>query len=73
MQEYTIEVSQIEELQMIRNIAALDRIFTRARQTIVNGENVILGRKSKDGIAIFDKLTTLEDLEIYRKEIYKYL
>ena len=74
MQEYTINVAEIEELQTIKNIVALDRIFKDAKGTIVNGEAVLLTRKQLNGIVEkFDELTTLDDLKEYKKSVYKYL
>ncbi len=73
MQAYEINVTEIEELQTIANIRALDRIFNRARQTIVGGEKVILVRSSANRKEKFDEITTAEDLEAYKKGIYKYL
>jgi hypothetical protein len=74
MQEYRINVSEIEELQMIKNTPALDRIFKDAKETIVNGEAVLLMRKQPGGdFQKFDELTTLDDLKQYKKSVYKYL
>lgn len=74
MQEYKINVSEIEDLQMVKNILALDRIFRDAKSTIVNGEAVWLLRKQAGGNSEkFDELTTTEDLETYKKSVYKYL
>ena len=74
MQPYEINVSEIEELQTIANTQKLDKIFARAKQTLVGGENVILLRKSADGKKEkFDEITTLEDLAAYQKRVYLYL
>lgn len=74
MQEYVIDVAQIENLQTITDIDALETIFTRAKSTIVNGEKVILVRKAVDGsVQKFDEFSTLPDLEQYRKTVFKYL
>lgn len=73
MQAYEINVTEIEELQTIANIRALDKIFTRANQTIVGGEKVILVRKAGGKKEKFDEITTPEDLEAYKKGVYKYL
>lgn len=74
MKEYVINVSKIEELQNLNDTMALDKIFERAQSTIVNGESVKLVRKSSSGLAEpFDEMTTLEELETYRKQVYKYL
>ncbi len=74
MQEYIIDASHIEELQTISNRDELDKIFERAKQTIVNGESVILVRKQFNGKQEkYDELTTLDELSDYRKRVYKYL
>ena len=73
MQEYTIDVSKIEELQTISNTKELDTIFERAKSTIVNGEKVNLVRKMQGQHQKFDEFTTLEELATYKKGVYKYL
>jgi hypothetical protein len=74
MLEYTIDVTKIEELQMTKDRNALDVIFQRAKSTIVNGERVLVRRKQKDGsISPVNEFTTLDDLEQYRKTVYRYL
>lgn len=74
MKDYTINVTQIEELQTINNTDELEKIFTRAKSAIVNGAKVILVRKDSSGKANkFDEMDTLDALENYRKEVFKYL
>jgi hypothetical protein len=74
MNEYTINVSQIEEYQTIKNIDELEMIFTRAKSTIVNGEKVILVRRFADGRQEkFDEFSTLDELKQYKKSVFKYL
>ena len=74
MQEYVIDVTKIEELQNVSDKNELENIFSRANSTIVNGEKVVLVRKDRGGNARkFDELTTQEDLEQYRKRVFKYL
>jgi hypothetical protein len=74
MQEYIIDVTEIEELQMTNNTDALDIIFQRAKSTIVNGERVVVVRKQNNKSSNpVNEFTTLEDLEQYRKSVYKYL
>ena len=74
MKEYVINVTQIEELQMISNIKELDQIFERAKSTIVNGEPVLLVRRQANGVTQkFDELTTLDALSEYKNGVYKYL
>ena len=74
MREYVIDVSKIEELQTLNDTNELEKIFFKAKSTIVNGETVTLVRKGKSGdIQKFDEFSTMEDLERYRKSVFKYL
>jgi hypothetical protein len=74
MQEYIINVSQIEELQTINDLDSLDKIFTRASHTIIGGEKVVLVRSNARGkTEKFDEITTEGDLATYKKSVYKYL
>jgi len=74
MKDYTINVSEIEELQTIRNTDELESIFARAKSAIVNGALVILVRKEASGKSNkFDEIDTLETLEAYKKVVFKYL
>lgn len=74
MADYTIDVTEIEELQTIKDTDALDRIFYRAQVTVVGGESVFLVRKKKGATAEkFDEISTEEDLRKYRESVYKYL
>lgn len=74
MHDYVINVTQIEELQTIRNTDELENIFSRAKSAVVNGAKVILMRKDASGKANkFDEIDTLEDLDNYQKGVFKYL
>lgn len=74
MKPYSINVFEIEELQTIRDHFSLNKIFEKAKSTIVNGAVVTLTRKSNNTTPqIFDTITTLDDLENYRKGVFKYL
>ena len=74
MNDYTINVAQIEELQTINNVDELENIFTRAKSAIVNGAKVILVRKYATGKSFrFDEIDTLDTLATYRKGVFKYL
>jgi hypothetical protein len=74
MKTYVIDVSKIEELQNLNDKNELENIFYRANSTIVNGETVMLVRKNKNGGSEkFDEITTQEDLEQFRKRVFKYL
>jgi hypothetical protein len=74
MNDYVINVTQIEELQTIRNTEELENIFGRAKSAVVNGAKVILVRKEASGkVNKFDAIDTLEDLDKYQKGVFKYL
>ncbi|MGZ3850601.1 MAG: hypothetical protein ACXVMS_01940 [Flavisolibacter sp.] len=74
MKEYVIDVALIEELQATNNVNELDLIFERAKKTIVNGVPVFLVRRLKTGTPEkFEELTTLPDLEEYKKRVFRYL
>jgi hypothetical protein len=74
MQDYIIDVGQIEELQMTNNLQALESIFDKARSAIVNGASVLLVRKQFSGKREkFDELSTLADFESYKKQVLKYM
>jgi hypothetical protein len=74
MNDYTINVTQVEEYQNINNVDALETIFARAKSSIVNGAKVILVRKESSGRSVkFDEMDTLEELEKYKVDVFKYL
>lgn len=71
MEQFIIDVREIEELQMIKNRAALDTIFIKAKTKITGGIPVWLVRGKRE--EKFDELTTEEQLADYRTAVYKYL
>ena len=74
MPEYTINVSEIEDLQTIGNVAELDQVFARAQSTVVQGGTVVLMRGTPGASSYkFDEITTEKDLENYKETVYKYL
>jgi hypothetical protein len=74
MREYMVDVSRIEELQTLKDKNGIEKIFSKAQSTIVNGKKVILVRKDKNGKSEkFDEISTQEELELYKKRILKYL
>jgi len=74
MEDYTINVTKIEELQNTSNTGELEKIFTRAKSAVVNGAKVLLVRQEASGEKNkFDELDTLDDLEKYRQQVFKYL
>ena len=74
MEDYIINVGKVEEWQMVKDIAALDEVFRRAKRTLVGGGTVVLVREQRNGDAYrFEEFTNLDDFEVYRKNVYKYL
>ena len=73
MNSYMINVAEVENLQNTGDVDELERIFSKAKSTIVNGESVILARIKNEGVEKFDEITTLPDLEEYQKSVFKYL
>ena len=74
MEEYVIPVNKIEELQMLNDRDALDAIFRKAQAAIVNGVIVALVRETPAGQSYrFEEISTLNDLEAYKKNVYKYV
>lgn len=74
MEDYIINVGEIEELQTIKDIQSLDTIFDRAKRNIVGGGTAVLVRKQLSGRSDkFDELSTLDDLKNYKDKVYKYL
>lgn len=74
MADYTINVSEVEDLQTTSNIAELNQMFARARKTVVQGGTVTLVRHTPDGSAYrFDEITTEVDIENYKQTVFKYL
>ena len=74
MAEYTINVSEVEDLQTISNVAELNKMFARAQSTVVQGGTVFLVRRTPDGsVYKFDEITTEADVENYKQMVFKYL
>ena len=74
MAEYTINVSEVEDLQTISNVAELNQMFVRAQSTVVHGGTVVLVRRTPDGsVYKFDEITTEADVENYKQMVFKYL
>lgn len=74
MAEYIINVSEIENLQTIKDILGLQQIFSKAHSIIIQGGAVVLTRKSADGSdKRFDEITAGDDLQTYKETVLKYL
>lgn len=74
MDNYVIDVTQVEELQTLSDVQELEKIMSKAKTAIVNGAEVHLVRKEKNGRSQpFDTLDTLEQLAQYKKQVFKYL
>ena len=74
MIEFTIDIGQVEEWQGLKDIQELDRMFAKAKSTVVQGGIVLLSRNNTDGSSYTtDEITTETELKIYREKIFKYL
>ena len=74
MQDYVINVTEVEELQTLNDKDALDIIFERAQRVVVGGGTVILVRQNPNGHRDkFDSFSTESDLAAYKNNVYKYL
>lgn len=74
MAEFTINVNEVEDLQTISNVTELNQIFSKAQSTVVQGGTVILMRHTPDGsVYKFDEITTEEEMDNYKKSVFKYL
>ncbi|WP_298734299.1 hypothetical protein [uncultured Chitinophaga sp.] len=72
MEDYIIVVNRIEELQSIQDRQELERIFDKARRTIIGGMDVILVRENRNGQQEkFDTLSNEQDFEEYRKRVFR--
>lgn len=74
MTDFEIDLTQIEELQMLGNVHELDNIFLKAYIAITGGRKVILYRRqaitNKEKI---EEIETEEGLKDYKNRVYKYL
>lgn len=74
MEDYTILVNQIEELQTIKDIQLLEQILDRAKRTIIGGNDVLLVREGAGGTRyIFNTISNEQDFEQYRNQVFRYL
>ena len=74
MEDYIINVGKVEEWQMLKDLAALDELFQRARRVLVGGGTVALEREQRSGETYrFEEFTSLEEFDQYKKNVYKYL
>ena len=72
--EYKIDISQVEEWQMLKNTTELDALFIKAKSTIVQGGKLLLYRKNPDQhIYITEEISSEDDLKLYKERVYKYL
>jgi hypothetical protein len=74
MEDLVISVNNIEEWQTLNDTASLGQVFRRARGVLVGGGKVVLERIQPSGEHYkFEEFTNLEDLETYKKNVFKYL
>ena len=74
MEDLVITVNKIEEWQTLNDTSSLGRVFRRAQSVLVSGGKVVLERVQPSGEHYkFEEFTNLEDLEAYKKNVFKYL
>lgn len=74
MEDFIITVGKVEEWQMTNDIKALDQLFERAKRVLVGGGVVALVREQRSGESFrFEEFTDLDNFEVYKKNVYKYL
>jgi len=74
MEDLVITVNNIEEWQTLNDTNSLGRVFRRAQSVLVGGGKVVLERVQPSGEHYtFEEFTSLEDLEAYKKNVYKYV
>jgi hypothetical protein len=74
MEDLVITVNNIEEWQTLNDTNSLGRVFRKAQSVLVGGGRVVLERVQPSGEHYaFDEFTSLEDLEVYKKNVYKYV
>jgi len=74
MEDLVITVNNIEEWQTLNDTNNLGRVFRRAQSVLVSGGKVVLERVQPSGEHYkFDEFTSLEDLEAYKQNVYKYI
>ena len=74
MVNYTINIGVVEELQMLKDMPELNRIFSKAKSTVLQGGIVAINRTNSDGsIYTTDEISSEADLKAYQEKIFKYL
>ncbi len=74
MINYTINIGVVEELQMLKDMPELNRIFSKAKSTVIQGGTVAINRTNSDGsIYTTDEISSEADLKAYQEKIFKYL
>ncbi|HEY0750536.1 MAG TPA: hypothetical protein VGD26_05245 [Chitinophagaceae bacterium] len=74
MTDFEIDLTRIEELQMIGNVHELDNIFQKAYIAITGGRKVILYRRmATSQKQKIEELDTEDALKDYKDRVYKYL
>ncbi|HVU55962.1 MAG TPA: hypothetical protein VHD83_12950 [Puia sp.] len=74
MEDLVITVNNIEEWQTLNDTNSLGRVFRKAQSVLVGGGKVVLERVQPSGEHDkFEEFTSLDDLEAYKKNVYKYV
>lgn len=74
MADLNIDLGQIEEWQLTKNIKDIESIFLKAKSTIVQGQTVFINRKNEDGSTyVANEISDEPDLNHYKDSVLKYL
>ena len=74
MADLNIDLGQIEEWQVTKNLKGLEQIFLKAKSTIVQGQTVFVNRENKDGSTyVANEISNEDDLTVYKESVLKYL
>lgn len=74
MDEFEINVNQVEDLQITNGMMDLKQILKRAHNIIVQGGTVVLVRNNTDGSSYrVDEITTEIELKTYKDKVFKYM
>ncbi|HEY4209466.1 MAG TPA: hypothetical protein VGM31_21725 [Puia sp.] len=74
MEYLVITVNNIEEWQSLNDTNSLGKVFRKAQSVLVGGGKIVLERVMASGAHDkFEEFTNLEDLDAYKKNVFKYL
>lgn len=74
MKDFVIDVSKVEEWQMLNDRSELEKMIEKSKSALVNGAKVIFVRGNHGSPPQkFEEIDNLADLEKYKERVFKYL